>query len=197
MDTILLCVVPLACYILHSLGLHRISRRRRLPHAWVSWLPVINIFQLGTVADHDRLARKGKKGLLRWGLSLSFVICCVGVFMALAAIAEVLLGVLAGAVTVGLLLLSEEYVTGMAELSAQASSVASVSLLLCILFFVVNTVARYRIYRSCHPSGAGVYLLLSIFLPFLRPVLLFLLRNKDDAAVYCPADTGTALTEPQ
>ncbi len=197
METVLLCAAPLVSYILHSLSLYTISRRRKLPHAWVSWVPVINIFQLGTVADHYRLAYKGKRGLLRWGLILSFAIYCVGVFIVMAAVLEVLLGALAGAITVGLLLLSEDYVAGMEAMSARAESVVSACTLLCALFFVVNAVARYRVYRSCHPSAAVPYLLLSIFLPFLRPLLLFQLRNKDDAAVFSPTPTELNPNIPQ
>lgn len=181
MEDFLLCAVLLTCFILHSWSLYTISKRRGLPHAWVSWVPLISIFQLGTVADHDRLACKGKKGLLRWWLILCGAIYCAGVFVALAAVVQVLIYALPGVITVGLVLLSEEYVAKMGEVAAWAGGVVSTGAVLCVPYLVVSAVARYRVYRSCNPSAAVPFLLLSIVLPFLQPVLLFLLRDKDDA----------------
>lgn len=191
MEAFILSLIPIVLYILCSLSLYTISRRRGLPHAWVSWVPLVNIFQLGTVADHYQLSRKGRKGFMRWVLILSGAACIAGLLLILAAALKVIISLLPFALTFGLLFLSEDYASSVDEVSKWASAVATNGLLLCIPLLLIHPFVRYRVYRSCAPSTAVLYLLLSLLLPFLHPLFLFLLRKKDDAAVYgsVPSDT--------
>ena len=44
---------------------------------------------------------------------------------------------------------------------------------------VIRYMALFDLYRSCDPDNAELFLILSIFLSFVQPVLLFLDRNKE------------------
>ncbi len=189
LQALVLTAVPIALYILSSLGQYTISKRRSLPHPWMSWVPLIRVFQLGTIADHYRLARKGKKGLLRWVLILYGIIPSVCIAAAVVALLMVIAYALTGVLFLGLLFLSEEYVASMDEASAWVGIMTVISLVLYIPYWVLHAVTKFRVYRSLKPSFAGLFLVLSIFLPFLHPMFLFLLRHKDDPAVYQPEPT--------
>ncbi len=38
----------------------------------------------------------------------------------------------------------------------------------------------YKVYQSCQPSNALLFLLLSIFVSISQPIILFLIRNKEE-----------------
>ena len=44
---------------------------------------------------------------------------------------------------------------------------------------ILGLMALYDIYASCDPQNATVYLVLSIFFKFLRPIFLFVIRDGD------------------
>ena len=41
----------IALYVLQSLGLYQIAQRRAIRHSWMSWVPVLNTWILGSLSD--------------------------------------------------------------------------------------------------------------------------------------------------
>ncbi|MFR7479050.1 MAG: hypothetical protein ACLUUJ_09475, partial [Acutalibacteraceae bacterium] len=62
-----------------------------------------------------------------------------------------------------------------------------------IVYMVFYFITLYKLFQSCRPGSAVGYLLLSIFLGFLRPFLIFACRNSDEgymmSAYYPPYGT--------
>lgn len=167
-----------ASYILPCWAMFTISKRRGLPHPWLAWVPVVCVFQLGTIADHARLAGTGKMGLCRWGLLISGILRWVGITAFLGGVVLILVQLLPVIITVGLVFLSDQYNESLAEAAAQAGALCSAGFLLCIPYFAIHAIARFRVYRSCNPATALWFLLLSLVLPWLHPVFLFLDARK-------------------
>lgn len=168
--------IGVGSYVLQSLGLYRIASRRGIKHAWLSWLPVGSMWILGCISDQyqyvvKRQIKNKRKALLTLGL----------VSLALAILVAVLCGVMVG--------MALEFDYGYAGGPQMAGDflgsvfgiiVASVLMsALSIAMVILQYICLYDLYTSCEPSNNITYLLLSIFLSFLMPVLLFLCRNKD------------------
>ena len=53
-------IFGIASYILTSLAIYTISRRRVLRKAWLAWVPVVNCWLLGSISDHYQYVAKQK-----------------------------------------------------------------------------------------------------------------------------------------
>lgn len=168
--------VGIGSYVLQSLAYYRIASRRGIKHAWLSWIPVGSIWILGCISDQYRYVVKRqiknkRKTLLILGL----------VSLALAILVVVLSSVMIGTA------LSFNYgYRGNSQLvgdffgSIFGIVVASLAMsALSIAMVILQYICLYDLFTSCDPSNNVTYLILSIFLGFLLPVLLFICRNKD------------------
>lgn len=160
---ILLFVMALSTvtYVLHSLGLYTIAKRRRIDNSWLAWLPLGNLWILGNISDQYQYVVKGKvksrrKILLGVGIGL-----IAGYFLWLFI---TLINLAAGKEGVALLLL---IFGGLAIIAA------------AILLAVFQYMAYYDLYRSCDPSDAGLFLALSILFSGIMAFFVFACRKKD------------------
>ena len=151
----------LATYVLHSSGLHAIAKRRGIRNGWLAWLPVGNLWILGNISDQYQYVAKGKvKNRRRTLLVLSIVLFagyCPWLFVTLMSLA-------AGNEAAALFLL----VFGGLLILAVA-----------IWLAVCQYIAYYDLYRSCEPSNAALYLVLSIVISAAMPFFVFACRKKD------------------
>ncbi len=173
----------IAAYVLHSLGLYTIAQRRRIRKPWLAWIPLGNLWLLGSISDQYQYVAKGKvtgRRKIMLGLSIATAaIYFVWLFVtALSAVTGV-----GGVATVLLVLF------GLLALFAVAITLA-----------VFEYMCYYDLYRSCERTNGVLYLILSIIFSAIMPFLVFACRNKDDGmprrkqpAAVIPAET----VEPQ
>ena len=50
----------LVCYVLQSYGLYTIANRRGIRNSWLAWVPVGNMWILGSISDQYQYVAKGK-----------------------------------------------------------------------------------------------------------------------------------------
>lgn len=165
-------------YVLESIGMYSIAKRRGLNNPWLAWLPVGNLWILGLIGDKDSEKRGGKDSKLRvWllALSLGMVVLAVGMMVAV-----VILIISAASMNVG--------GSGPAYDTAQNTAMSVllvvvavylVMLLVAITASVLQYVAYFRMFRSCRPENAAMYLVLGIFFSFLMPFFVFACRKYD------------------
>ena len=53
-------LVSVAAYVLTSLSLYTIAARRQIANPWLSWIPVVRIWVLGSLSDQYRYVVKGQ-----------------------------------------------------------------------------------------------------------------------------------------
>ena len=183
----------LAMYVLESVGLYTIARRRGLKNPWMAWVPVLNDWLLGSISDQYRYVVKGqirnRRTLL---LALVIISTLVGWFGSGVSVANVsalgqmleggaipYAGMITGTVGTGLL-------------------VAAAGLAVRVLLKVFRYLTLYDVYTSCDPNNNVLYLVLGILFQFLTPIFLFVNRNKDggmpprkEAAYQPPAEEFT------
>ena len=169
-------MLRIAAYVLTALALYTIARRRCIKHPWLAWVPVVNLWLLGSLSDQYRYVVKGQvKSKRKVLLFLQILTICLSVSLLVLAVAvgikgyqstmygmrgdrilEDLMGLLLSMVGIGLPL------AGVAIAAA-----------------VIRYAALYDIYTSCDPDNNVLFTVLSILFGFTEPFFLFFSRNKD------------------
>lgn len=157
-------------YVLNSLGMYTIAKRRGIHHAWLSWLPIGNMWVLGSISDQYQYIAKGRvrnrrKVLL--GLTIGMYATLIPIFASLfAAIFSEVAGYGSGDTLFGATL-------------AIALLTYFVMIVLAIVLLVFEYIALYDLFTSCDPGNAVMYLVLTIFLGVVLPFFMFACRKKD------------------
>ncbi len=168
----------IALYILQSLGLYTIAARRELKCPWLAWLPIGNMWILGTIADQYQYVVKGRARNYRkviLGLSIAMVALTL---VLLASWVTMLANIFVNMLE--LQNMSPQQVQEMVmEPFLQMIGTAVLAELLSLVLCVFRYIALYSLYCSCEPKNNVLYLLLSILFQIAMPITIFLCRNKD------------------
>ena len=170
-------VLSIAAYVLTAYSLYTIANRRGISKPWLAWIPVADMWILGSISDQYRYVVKGEIKSKRKALIPMCIIS--GIFcMILLVIAMMLIFIAAASGMSG---------TSMASMLEDAAPLPAIMLVLGVLgvgvmvaYAIVYYKALYDVYTSCDPDNRVAYLVLSILFGFLKPVFLFLSRNKEN-----------------
>ena len=157
----------IAAYILTAMAIYTISRRRGLTNAWLAWIPVANVWLLGSLSDQYQYVVKGQdKTKRKWLLILNILkAVLLTMIMILAVVA-------AGSL----------FANQLSEIMGLVVALLGLVLPLCavtIALCVIRYMALFDIYRSVDPGNAVLYLVLSILFGPTEPFFLFFNREKD------------------
>ena len=152
-------------WILSSLSLQAIARRRGIRNAWLAWIPVGNEWILGSIADQYQHLIQGKitarRKLLVWlNVGYAMLIIANGLVQGLTE---------AAAHTEEQLMLW--------SLASMLISVARLAVSITALVFC--HMSNYDLYRSCDPKNAVTFLVLGIIFPITQPFFYLSCRKKD------------------
>lgn len=158
--------ISMVSYVLNSLGLYTLADRRGIRHSWLAWVPIGNLWILGSLSDQYQYVAKGniknrRKVLL--GLSIGFFL------IYFAWIVAMIVGLIA---TEGL---GGEVVTGILLIVLGALAIIAMA----IAMVVYQYLCLYDLYSSCNPSNAVLFLVLSIVFSATMPFFVFFCRKKD------------------
>lgn len=165
---LLMAAYYVVAYILHSLGLYSIAKRRGIHHPWLAWLPFGAGWILGSIGDQYLYVAKGKVRNRRKVL--------LGLELALAA-TTIAMCVCLGVMVVMELVNGDPTEMVMPALLMMLFMVAT--MVLTIIYTVFWYIAYYNLFASCHPDNAAVYLVLGIFFPVTLPFFVFACRKQD------------------
>lgn len=162
---VLMMAFSVVCYVLQSLGMYTIAKRRGIHKPWLSWVPVVNLWLLGSISDQYQYVGKGnirsrRKVLL--GLSIGFCAVQIPIY-----ILALILPFMDGA----------EAALGGTVLLMVLCALAMV--VLSVLLVVFQYIALYDLYASCDPGNAVLFLVLSVLLNVTMPFFVFACRKKD------------------
>ena len=162
----------IAAYILTAMAIYTISRRRGLTNAWLAWIPVANVWLLGSLSDQYQYVVKGEtKSKRKWLLVLGLVnalLTFLVVSLALVAVS-------------GLIFSGPGYGMGRA-VATQILGILGLALPLAavsVAYLVIRYMVLYDVYRSVDPNNSVLYLVLSILFNPTEPFFLFFNREKD------------------
>ena len=167
---LLVVAFAITVYILHAKGLYTIAKRRGLRNAWLSWIPLGDLWILGCISDQYQYMVKGnitkRRKVLLWTYIIEGVIF-VPAYTAMT-FSSFLLGpgnfgsdALAGA---GLALILIAYI---------------ISGALAIVLAIFQYMCLYDLYNASNPDCGVLYLVLSILFSVATPFLTFAARKTD------------------
>lgn len=171
----------IAGYILSSLAIYSISKRRGLNNPWLAWIPVVNCWLIGSISDQYRYVVKGENKSKRKVLLILSILMAVFVLAVVIMAIAMLSGVIGG-------LGRSHYGYGfdeqrlLSQVMGPVLSILGLALPLAgisLAYVVVRYMALYDVYRSLDPSNAVLYLVLSILFKVTEPFFLFFNRSKD------------------
>ena len=148
-------------YVLSSVGMYRIAKRRGIHHPWLAWIPIGNSWLLGSISDHYQYVAKRKVTKRRRVLLILSLIAAVpGSVYGLTAM---ILGIDGGSVgATAVMILSYLCLLG-----------------LSLAAMVVSYIAYYDLFQSCKPGNAVLFLILGIFVNVTLPFLVFACSSSD------------------
>lgn len=168
----------LIAYIFEAIGLYTLAKRRGLRYPGLAWVPVANVWILGALADNYMSVTELRETRFRHillGLEIALSAICIPVaVISLGSVLEAVASIADG----------RYYAAGGYVLwSFGIMGLSFVLFVLSVVLTVFLYIALYRIFKSCQPSSAVVYLILSIFFSVSLPFILFGIRNKDEGMI--------------
>lgn len=169
-------LLGIASYVLSSMALYSLASRRGIGKAWLSWVPVLNVWIVGSLSDQyryvvkDQYKSKRKILLILKLVSAVFALAALiaGGFLAADVVKTAMYGVRMEAVARQIL----GPVLGIAGLVLPIFGLAIAS---AVVYFM----ALYDIFQSMDPANGVMFLVLSILFPVTEPFFLFFNREKD------------------
>lgn len=162
-------------YILRSISLYDISRRRGVRFHGLAWVPVARAWVSGSIADiHDRKSGRDYKWrhFLLW-FSVAIFVCFI-----------VVIGVYADLIVKMIAIadyMTEAEMDNMAlKFFSRLIPFVTVASLLSGATTVLTYICMYKFFESCRPKSTMLFLILSMILPVTYPFFVFVCRNWDD-----------------
>lgn len=148
-------------YILTSLGTYAIANRRGIKNAWLTWIPVGNIWIMGCISDQYQQVVRGKNKRRRITLLVAYAVTMVLSFF---------VGIIGGVL---------EFFPDEMGLVAVMLLMVLALLGLTVAYTVLYYFCLYDLYTSCKPESGVLYIVLTILVSVATPFLIFSCRNKD------------------
>lgn len=163
-------------YVLTALGLYTMASRRGIRKPWLAWIPVIDVWILGSLSDQYRYVVRGEiRSKRKWLLGLGIAEAVMAVAML-----GMLCSMLISAVISTTRNVSESYLVDMLMGRAMTMVLLALPMLgVSIAKVVLYYMSLYDVYTSCDPQNNVLFLVLSIFFGITRPFFLFFNREKD------------------
>lgn len=165
----------ITCYVMNSLGMYTIAKRRGIEKPWLAWIPVGSSWILGCISDQYRYVVKGEnksKRKILLGLNIG-TIACVILFYVLYFV--MIFGSMAAVMESGN---AEDMAISMLGSFGGMMLLCIPMSALSIASSIFMYMAMYDLYTSCDPNNNVLFLLLSIFLG-IHPFIIFFIRKKD------------------
>ncbi len=192
-------LINLAVYIFIGLGLYTIAKRRGIRNPWLAWVPVARLWLLGCISDQYQSVVKNKATKRRVVLVMTRITILVVSIVVLAACVMLLISIFAVGMdhlgTTDTSKLLAEVMTPLLGLVLLAMLLIPVTIVYTVFYYI----ALFDVYKSCDPSNATLYLVVSIFIGCCVPIFLVICRDKDGGMLVRqpqPADEALPNREP-
>ncbi len=168
---VIFLLIALAQYIMQSIAITHIGRRRGIKQPWLIWIPVARNWAIGALAD-DHDARNGLTRRFRV-LLLVFVLVFYGAYI-----------ILYGSIFASIPALenmgyeSSEVVSTVMGLFIGMYSGMIIIVILSLAVTALNYVCLYKIYESLSPKHCVLHFILSLLIPLYMPISLLCLKNS-------------------
>ena len=157
-----------AGYVLTALAIYIIARRRGLSKPWLAWIPVVNVWLLGSLSDqYQYVVRRRNTSRRKWLLVLNLlkpILTGLTLLFAVEVLRQISFGV---------------YLDDIWDLWLGLFGFGVPLAIVGIAAMVIRYIALYDVYRSLDPDNAVLFVVLSIFVSITEPFFLFFNRDKE------------------
>ena len=171
---LLMIGISIAMYVLESLGLYTIAKRRGIHHSWLSWIPVAKLWIFGSISDQYQYVAKGKVHNRRKSL-IGMTIATYALMIPFYILYFIIMAKTVGAAFEP----TDAQIMELMSVLLGFLAIAFVIMVVSIVQTVFTYMTWYSIFMSCEPDNGVMYLVLGIFFSFLMPIFLFICRKKD------------------
>ncbi|MBE6921217.1 MAG: hypothetical protein E7468_06635 [Ruminococcaceae bacterium] len=185
--------VAVLVYILKALALYTIAKRRNIKKPWLAWIPVVNVWILGSVSDqYQYVVKRQVKNKRKVLLGLNIAMAAIGSVVLIAAVwlFAVLLLTIISVPTMSdpeTLVSNLMYYAGTNVVLLNLIGLAGILAIPLAVVSVIQTVyfymALYDVFRSCEPKNSTLYLVLSlvgnVVVDGAYCIFLMLCKDKD------------------
>lgn len=159
-------ILSIVMYIFSSLGFYTLAKRRGIRAPGLAWIPIGGTrWILGSLSDQYASLTGAKlrcsRHILLWG---ELVLTAAAIPLLVFAI-QLLTATLAG----------QDVTMQLMQLNGVQTLLNLASIALSVMFYI----ALYKVYKSCDPKHAVLFLVLSIVFNITLPFFVFACRNKD------------------
>ena len=159
-------ILSLVTYIFSSLGFYTLAKRRGIRAPGLAWIPIGGTqWILGSLSDQYASLTGAKlrcsRHILLWG---ELVLTAAAIPLLVFAI-QLLTATLAG----------QDVTMQLMQLNGVQTLLNLASIALSVMIYI----ALYKVYKSCDPKHAVLFLVLSIIFNITLPFFVFACRNKD------------------
>lgn len=185
--------VAVLVYILKALALYTIAKRRNIKKPWLVWIPVVNVWILGSVSDqYQYVVKRQVKNKRKVLLGLNIAMAAIGSVVLIAAVwlfAVLLLTIISVPTMLDpeTLVSNLMYYAGTNVVLLNLIGLAGILAIPLAVVSVIQTVyfymALYDVFRSCEPKNSTLYLVLSlvgnVVVDGAYCIFLMLCKDKD------------------
>ena len=172
-------IVGTVGYVLMAMGLYTLAKERNISGAWLSWVPGLQVWVLGSLSDQYRYVAKGQRTNRRkilLGLKIAgWVVSAIALGLSITGVTRIIFNLFDPTVVVS----EEAMLRGLLRWAMKSIGFAIVLFPITVAGAVFYFMSIYDLYMSCDPHNAVLYLVFSILVGFIRPIFVFLDRNKE------------------
>ena len=166
--------VSLATYLLQAFAIFRMAKNMEYNNPWLAFIPFANVYMFGKIAEtyiksDGRPSAKFSKILLALQIILMIILVLLVILILIFLFIE----------ATGTYFINPEIETLAASAMVLPVILAIFAMLgIAIAYAIINYVALWRIFALYNYKNATLFLVLTLFVGILTPILLFVLRNK-------------------
>jgi len=178
--------ISLLPYVLTAYALYKMGGACGIAKPQKAFVPVLNAYQLGQIADAHRRRNENQKPLhakiLLW---TQIILLALGVLL--------FVQLMITAVASLALIMADPLLDTVPD--AVASSLASMlpvflaAIAISAVFTVFYYIAHFKVFQLYDPENAVIYLVLCILFPIAQPIILLLLARKEPRFLDTPVFT--------
>lgn len=168
-------------YVLGSLGMYTIAKRRELNNAWMAWVPGLSLWLLGSISDQYQYVTKDKVcNRRKWLIVLAIAMIVLFIAMYVCMFVAYFQIIFDAAMNSDMEYMDELQILEMIFKSFMPTFIVlAVYVVVGMVVTVLEYICYYHLFASCDPENKVLFLVLGIFMNFLLPIFTFVCRKKD------------------
>ena len=171
-------------YVLLSIGLYTIAKRRGIKNPWMAWIPIASTWLLGCISDqYHYITRREEKSRRKAMLTLEILmvaVCIVMIAIVIMMIPDLILFIEDNMTTTDFEhIVNNGTVAHIMQMTGWIGIAALVTLGLGIALSILTFMSYYDLFASCDPNNKTLYLVLGILFNILMSIFVFVCRKKD------------------